>query len=102
MLRRIRIACLLGVQINLRHLYLEGNSFWGSIPTSIGNLSSLKTLNLQRQRYERIYSRKFWGNFLRVDLGLSKNSWEDNLTETHLINLTRLKCIDLSIDQDVA
>ncbi|XP_016648480.1 PREDICTED: leucine-rich repeat receptor-like serine/threonine-protein kinase BAM2 isoform X2 [Prunus mume] len=68
----------LGVLTNLQHLHLEGNNMYGSIPESFGQLSEL------------------------VDLGLSQNSWKGIVTETHLMNLTRLRHLDVSTDQPMS
>ncbi|XP_016648199.1 PREDICTED: LOW QUALITY PROTEIN: LRR receptor-like serine/threonine-protein kinase GSO1 [Prunus mume] len=62
----------LGMLHKLQYLNLESNYFWGLIPDSLGQLSEL------------------------VHLALYGNSWEGILTESHFMNLTRLRSIDVS------
>ncbi|KAB2601754.1 LRR receptor-like serine/threonine-protein kinase [Pyrus ussuriensis x Pyrus communis] len=88
----------LRVPTNLQYLDLEANWFWGSFPTSFGNLSSLKSLNLRGNNMNGSIPESLGQLSELVNLDLSENSWEGILTETHLINLTRLRSIVLSTD----
>ncbi|CAL2253144.1 unnamed protein product [Prunus armeniaca] len=60
----------------LQYLYLNDNYMNRSIPQSLGQLSAL------------------------VELDLSFNSWEGNITEAHFINLTNLKSLSIGNDFD--
>ncbi|KAM1122925.1 hypothetical protein FF1_004372 [Malus domestica] len=88
----------LRVPTNLQHLNLGGNLFWGSFPTSVGNLSSLKSLNLWNNNMNGSIPESLGQLSELVELALYGNSWEGILTETHFINLTKLRYIDLSMD----
>ncbi|KAB2601753.1 LRR receptor-like serine/threonine-protein kinase [Pyrus ussuriensis x Pyrus communis] len=91
----------LRVPTSLQHLDLGSNLFWGSFPTSFGNLSSLKSLNLMGNNMNGSIPESLGQLSELVDLDLSENSWEGILTETHLINLTRLRSIYLSTERAV-
>ncbi|XP_057792744.1 receptor-like protein EIX1 [Salvia miltiorrhiza] len=58
----------------LTEVYLGGNNFTGSMPLSIGQLSELQVLDL------------------------SSNSLEGSISESHFINLDKLKTLDLSFN----
>ncbi|KAB2636973.1 leucine-rich repeat receptor protein kinase EXS-like [Pyrus ussuriensis x Pyrus communis] len=66
-----KLPASLGMLHNLKFLTLYDNNMNGSIPESLGQLSQL------------------------VHLDLSFNPWEGFLTESHFINLTRLKYLAL-------
>ncbi|CAL9016363.1 unnamed protein product [Prunus brigantina] len=86
----------LGMLHKLQYLNLESNYFWGLIPDSIGKLSSLKTLNLSYNHMNGSVPESL-GQLVRiVHLALYGNSWEGILTESHFMNLTRLRSIDVS------
>ncbi|CAN6689155.1 unnamed protein product [Malus baccata var. baccata] len=89
----------LRVPTNLQHLDLNSNLIWGSFPTSVGNLSSLKSLNLGENNMNGSIPESLGQLSELVDLALSGNSWEGILTETHFINLTRLRSLYLSTDR---
>ncbi|GKV45700.1 hypothetical protein SLEP1_g52757 [Rubroshorea leprosula] len=96
---------------HLQHLDLSSNSFSGSIPKSIGNLSSLRMLDLSDNIMNGTIPESF-GQLLALvevrlnspvdlvsplDLDPAYNSWSGVFTEAHLINLTRLENIMLTV-----
>ncbi|GLT49225.1 hypothetical protein SLA2020_227970 [Shorea laevis] len=90
---------------HLQHLDLSSNSFSGSIPESIGNLSSLRMLDLSDNIMNGTIPESF-GQLLALvevrlnsplDLDPTYNSWSGVFTEAHLINLTRLENIILTV-----
>ncbi|PQP97526.1 LRR receptor-like serine/threonine-protein kinase GSO1 [Prunus yedoensis var. nudiflora] len=86
----------LGMLHKLQYLNLESNYFWGLIPESIGKLSSLKTLNLSYNHMNGSIPESLGQLSELVHLALYGNSWEGILTESHFMNLTRLRSIDVS------
>ncbi|KAL0009495.1 hypothetical protein SO802_010997 [Lithocarpus litseifolius] len=81
----------LGRLESLRYLNLYCNSFWGSIPPSIGNLSSLQHLDLSFNEMNETIPLSLGQLSELVILDLSANSWRGVITETQLMNLTRLE-----------
>ncbi|XP_065630990.1 receptor-like protein EIX2 [Quercus suber] len=81
----------LGRLESLRYLNLYFNSFWGSIPPSIGNLSSLQQLDLSFNEMNETIPASLGLLSKLVILDLSANSWRGVITETQLMNLTRLE-----------
>ncbi|XP_065625333.1 receptor-like protein EIX1 [Quercus suber] len=81
----------LGRLESLRYLNLYCNSFWGSIPPSIGNLSSLQQLDLSFNEMNETIPASLGQLSELVILDLSANSWRGVITETQLMNLTRLE-----------
>ncbi|ONI11712.1 hypothetical protein PRUPE_4G122000 [Prunus persica] len=86
----------LGMLHKLQYPNLESNYFWGLIPDSIGKLSSLKTLNLSYNHMNGSVPESLGQLSELVHLALYGNSWEGILTESHFMNLTRLRSIDVS------
>ena len=81
----------LGRLESLRYLNLYCNSFWGSIPPSIGKLSSLQQLDLSFNEMNETIPASLGQLSKLVILDASANSWRDVITETQLMNLTRLE-----------
>ncbi|KAK8636656.1 hypothetical protein V6N13_124398 [Hibiscus sabdariffa] len=72
-----------------KNLDLNTNFFWGSIPASIGNLSSLWLLELSDNNLNGTIPNSF-GKLVELStLALVGNYMEGVLTETHLANLSR-------------
>ena len=86
-----KIPDSLGRLKSLRCLNLYRNSFWGSVPPSIGNLSSLQQLDLSFNEMNETIPASLGQLSELVILDLSANSWRGVITETQLINLTRLE-----------
>jgi Leucine-rich repeat (LRR) protein len=82
----------------LRDLSLSLNSFWGSIPASIGNLSSLQLFDLSFNQMNGTIPESFGQLSELVELYLQANSWEGVITEAQLMNLTRLEHVILRTD----
>ncbi|XP_004295505.1 PREDICTED: LRR receptor-like serine/threonine-protein kinase GSO1 [Fragaria vesca subsp. vesca] len=80
----------------LQYLNLDQNSFSGSIPESIGNLSSLRQLILSVNRMNGSIPESLGQLPQLVHLNLSQNFWEGILTESSLINLTKLDFFSVS------
>ncbi|XP_023900166.1 receptor-like protein EIX2 [Quercus suber] len=81
---------------SLTHLDLEGNYNLSTknfdwVSTSIGNLSSLKELDLSYNKMNGTIPESFGQLSKLVKLYLLENSWECVITEAQLMNLTRLE-----------
>lgn len=80
----------------LRYLRLAQNSFSGSLPWFIGNLSSLIILDLTFNSMNGTVLQNI-GQLTRLfELNLYGNSWEGIITENHFWNLSRLYRFALS------
>ncbi|KAK9937244.1 hypothetical protein M0R45_014047 [Rubus argutus] len=98
----------------MESLDLSRNSLWGSIPDSIGNLSSLKKLDLSGNRMNGSIPESLGQLSQLVDLDLSwdplspydsynhTNRWRGILTESHFINLTRLESFKVSTERPMS
>ncbi|KAK4564530.1 hypothetical protein RGQ29_006555 [Quercus rubra] len=83
----------------LKTLKLESNSLWGSIPDSIGNMSSLQELSLWGNMFNGTISKSVGKLSMLTVLDLSNNHWKGVVTEAHFQNLTRLSYLYLlSVD----
>ncbi|OMO92963.1 hypothetical protein COLO4_17178 [Corchorus olitorius] len=80
----------LGYLTKLKSIQLSGNSFQGSIPSSIGNLSLLEDLNLAKNQMS-VIPRSLGQLSSLVALDLSGNLWEGIISEAHFVNLSSLK-----------
>ncbi|XP_021831153.1 probable LRR receptor-like serine/threonine-protein kinase At4g36180 [Prunus avium] len=94
-----QLPASLGMLKSLKHLHLSGLLLWGSIPESIGNLSSLQTLELFGSYRNGSIPESLGKLSELVTLDLSWNSCEGFLTEAHFTNLTRLKALQISMDE---
>ncbi|KAL7241626.1 hypothetical protein ACSBR1_014262 [Camellia fascicularis] len=83
---------LSGIFENLQ-LHLSSNSFWGSIPTSIGNMSSLQYFDLRFNNVNGTIPESFGKLSKLVQLDIQENPWEGVIIEVHLMNLTILEDI---------
>ncbi|PRQ30101.1 putative non-specific serine/threonine protein kinase [Rosa chinensis] len=84
----------------LQYLDLSSNSLSSSILESLGNFSSLKSLDLSSNLMNGSINPQSLGQLSQlVDLDLSWNSWEGVLTESHFINLTRLEAFQIGRDR---
>ena len=81
----------------LKTLNLEFNSFWGSIPDSIGNMS-LQQLFLVGNMFNGTISKSVGKVLMLTFLDLSNNHWEGVLIEAHFQNLTQLSYLYLFVD----
>ena len=72
----------------LKTLNLEFNSFWGSIPDSIGNMSSLQQHFLVGNMFNGTISKSVGKVPMLTFLDLSNNHWEGVLIKAHFQNLT--------------
>ncbi|KAK7827188.1 receptor-like protein EIX2 [Quercus suber] len=81
----------------LKTLDIKANSFWGSIPDSIGNMSSLQELSLYGNMFNGTISKNVGKLSMLTDLDLIGN-WKGVLTEAHFQNLTRLSYLRLIVD----
>ncbi|KAH7522845.1 hypothetical protein JRO89_XSUnG0097400 [Xanthoceras sorbifolium] len=72
-----------------------GNSFSGSIPESIGNLSSLKEFYLSENGMRGTIPVSLGQLSSLVVLDIKNNQWEGIITEAHLSNLTSLKQLSI-------
>jgi Leucine-rich repeat (LRR) protein len=84
---------------SLRYLYLQFNSFWGSMPAFIDSLSSLQHLDLSYNYKMNGTIPDTFGQLSElVYLNLEETSWKGVITEAHLMNLTRLEDVTLTIE----
>ncbi|XP_008383284.4 receptor-like protein EIX2 [Malus domestica] len=97
-----QLPASLGILKNLRYLNLGNNYFWGSIPKSIGNLSLLKTLDLSYNHMNGSIPESLGQLSELVDLYLTANSWAGMLTESHMLNLTRLKYVSIYSEEPMS
>lgn len=82
----------LGTFKNLRFLELSDNQLWGSLPNSIGNLSLLQHLDISYNSLNGIIPSSFGQLSNLVQFKDYWNSWKNTtITETHLVNLTKLE-----------
>ncbi|XP_052195978.1 receptor-like protein EIX2, partial [Diospyros lotus] len=73
----------------LKTLDLGYNTFRGSIPNSIGNLSSLESLYLSSNQMSGSIPDNLGQLSSMIVLDLSENPWQGVITETHLANLSK-------------
>ncbi|CAL9137573.1 unnamed protein product [Musa acuminata var. zebrina] len=81
---------------NLKSLYLSFNSIYGSVPTSIGDLSLLQHLFLDSNYLNRTISKGIGQLKSLVSLDLYHNSL--SLSKENLANLSCLEYLDISYD----
>ncbi|KAJ6835169.1 putative leucine-rich repeat receptor-like protein kinase [Iris pallida] len=88
----------LGDQLtSLKTLFLSGNSLVGSLPESLGRLTSLQVLQLSYNELNGTVPAESLRGLVELDyLDLSKNLLEGTISEAHLANLTKLSHLDLS------
>ncbi|KAG6491220.1 receptor-like protein EIX1 [Zingiber officinale] len=81
---------------SLSTLYLRNCSLIGPIPSELGNLTALNTLTLESNLLSGLIPHAI-GKLVNLELlQLSVNSFEGDITEFHLSNLTKLKDLILS------
>jgi hypothetical protein len=89
------MACL-NVPIVVFKLLASESSVWGSMPDSIGNLSSLQALDFSVTQMNGTIPESIRKLSMLVSLRLGSNSWEGVVTEAHFQNLSQLKSLLLS------
>nr|XP_043619154.1 receptor-like protein EIX2 [Erigeron canadensis] len=90
------IPASLGRLTALTDLHLESNRLTGPIPASLGNLSSLKVFSLSSNLINGNIPLSI-GKFTKlVSFDVSNNSLDGAVSETHLVNLSMLKYLDIS------
>ncbi|XP_074293669.1 uncharacterized protein LOC141620789 [Silene latifolia] len=77
-------------------LDLSQNHFWGAIPDSINSLSMVTELDLGGNQLIGKISKGIGQLTMLEKLDLSSNTFEDTLTHTHFLNLSRLRELNLS------
>ncbi|KAG6491221.1 hypothetical protein ZIOFF_052557 [Zingiber officinale] len=81
---------------SLSTLRLNNCSLIGPIPSELGNLTTLNTLSLESNLLSGLIPHEI-GKLVDLEsLDLSLNSFEGDITEIHLSNLTKLKVLSLS------
>jgi Leucine-rich repeat (LRR) protein len=85
------MACLNVPIVVFKHFDLFESSVWGSMPDSIGNLSSLQALDLSVTQMNGIIPESIGKLSMLVSLRLGSNSWEGVVTEAHFQNLSLTK-----------
>ncbi|XP_042414140.1 receptor-like protein EIX1 [Zingiber officinale] len=81
---------------SLSTLYLDNCSLTGPIPSELGNLTTLNTLSLESNLLSGLIPHEI-GKLVNLEyLDLSINSFEGDITEFHLSNLTKLYDLFLS------
>ncbi|XP_010266618.1 PREDICTED: receptor-like protein 12 [Nelumbo nucifera] len=81
---------------SLENLDLSENQLAGSLPASIGNLSCLQKLDLSYNQMNEAIPVNVGQLSHLVYFRLSDNSWEGVLSEHHFTNLTRLEALYIS------
>ncbi|TXG56074.1 hypothetical protein EZV62_017387 [Acer yangbiense] len=76
--------------------------FKGALPTSVGNLSHLVTLDLAFNKMNGTIPETLGQLTDLEDLDLSGNSWEGVVTENHLQNLTRLTILRNNLSEELS
>ncbi|XP_042415476.1 receptor-like protein EIX1 [Zingiber officinale] len=81
---------------SLSTLFLDNCSLTGPIPSELGNLTTLNTLSLESNLLSGLIPHEI-GKLVNLEyLDLSINSFEGDITEFHLSNLTKLNTLFLS------
>ncbi|KAI3417719.1 uncharacterized protein J3R85_014166 [Psidium guajava] len=81
---------------SLESLYLSNNQLVGPIPESLGELRALQLLSLDSNRLNSTIPNSFGKLSQLSELLLSKNSLDGVISEIHFSNLSRLKELDVS------
>ncbi|XP_022137759.1 receptor-like protein 12 [Momordica charantia] len=90
----------LGTFENLRSLDLSENELWGSLPNSINNLSLLQILEVSFNNLNGTLPPSF-GQLSELVMFESRgNSWKSIITETQLMNLTKLEKIIITQEEN--
>ncbi|KAK9672534.1 hypothetical protein RND81_12G106500 [Saponaria officinalis] len=86
---------------SLTSLNLNLNYVWGSIPTNINTLSSIRELLVGDNQLKGTISQALWGLSMLEVLDLSSNSLKGVITDDHLSNLSKLSWLILGDNTEV-
>ncbi|KAH7674537.1 Non-specific serine/threonine protein kinase protein [Dioscorea alata] len=82
---------------NLQELWLNGNTLMGHLPSWIGNLTSLRCLDLSKNSLYGPLPQSLWQLSALQKLYLGSNAFNGTVTETDLHDFTRLEILDISL-----
>ncbi|KAF4398958.1 hypothetical protein G4B88_023552 [Cannabis sativa] len=83
----------------LSYLSLSQNMLSGSIPASLGKLSSLNTFDIRYNQFNGSLPESFGGMSSLESIDISDNHLEGVVSEIHFANLTNLPCISSSMKE---